>query len=208
MTSSAGRAGPAAMTRPWRRYSGWMMALFASVCAHCGEPIAEGQWQGLAVVPGKPGEGTRWVHEACALELGPAGDPQRPEHDRGVPPDPATAPEPEPEPLRILVLGSSGWPRERAVEVRDAIAALARGHSRVTLVHAARRAADTGQLAGVDAWAELTAERLGYHVEHYRGEAATHADVVVAFPLADDPATTAAIARAQRAGLAVLTHTS
>lgn len=91
MISSDGRAGPAAMTRPWRHYRGWMVSIFPSVCAHCDHTIAEGQWQGLADLPG---EGSRWVHEACALELGPAGDPQRPEHDRGVPPDPAGPPEP------------------------------------------------------------------------------------------------------------------
>lgn len=203
MTGSAGRAGPAAMTRPWRRYSGWLVAIFPSVCAHCGQSIAEGQWQGLAVVPG---EGTRWVHEACALELGPAGDPQRPEHDRGVPPDPTGLPEPAVKPLRVLVIGSPDWPRERAIEVRDAIAAVARGHSQVVLIHAARRDRDTGRLAGVDAWAELTAERLGYSVEHHRDETPTDADVVVAFPLADDPDTAAAIADAEHAGLAVLTH--
>ena len=126
MTSSAGRPGPAAMTRPPRQYSGWMVAILPSVCAHCAQPIAEGGWQGLAVVPD---EGTRWVHEACALELGPAGDPRRPEHDRGVPPDPTSVPAAAT--LRILVIGSPDWPRERAVEVRDGIAAVARGHAQV-----------------------------------------------------------------------------
>ena len=74
----------------------------------------------------------------------------------------------------------------------------------MVLIHAARRAGDTGRLLGVDAWTELTAERLGYRIEHHRDNAG--ADVVVAFPLDDDPATAAAIDAAERAGLAVLTH--
>ena len=142
--------------------------------------------------------------------------------------DPATGPAV----VRVLVIGSLSWPRERAVEVRDAIAALARGHRRVLLVHAGRVCPSTGRLAGVDAWTELTATRLGLEVTRLGERPDTHdraatearhqvlvdagADVVLAFPLTRDPVTGApcedpvtadAIARAERAGLAVLTHT-
>lgn len=111
------------------------------------------------------------------------------------------------------MIGSAEWPRERAVEVRDAIAAVARGHSQVVLIHAARRHPDTSRLLGVDAWTELTAERLGHQVEHQQlapeeTSGAPGVDVVVAFPLENDPDTAAAIARAEAAGLAVLTHTA
>lgn len=167
--------------------------------------------------------GTRWVHEACAQALGPAGDRQRPEHDRGVAPGQFLEPAAQVtvEPLRILVIGSLDWPRSRAIEVRDAIAAVARGHARVRLIHAGRTCPDTGHLAGVDAWAELTAQRLSYEVEHLGGDpdrhdydtwsteamvAATPA-VVIAFPRADDLAALEVISRAESAGLAVLTHT-
>lgn len=202
------------MTRPAGRLTGWMVALHWSRCTHCGRVIDRGDWQGLATVPG---HGPRWVHEHCAAELGPLGDPRRPTHDRDIDPDtaPDTAPDSAPDRsaevagavLRVLVIGSAQWPRERAVEVRDAIAAVARGHRRARLAHAARTHPDTGRLVGVDAWAELTATRLHLDVEHLAiehlteptspgfgaGERAAEpagervVDVVVAFPLLTGP---------------------
>lgn len=229
MTRPSARSGPATMTRPRRTYSGWLMAIHWSRCAACSEVIAEGQWQGLADVPG---EGRRWVHEDCAYRLGAA---PRPEHDgRTDPAEPEPAAEQPPATvLRVLVIGSMAWPRERALEVRDAIAAVARGHRRVLLVHGGRVCPATGRLAGVDAWAELTATRLGLEVAHVGAHPDRHdqastqarhqalvdagADLVLAFPLIRDPATGTRIedpvtadaaGRAQRAGLAVLTHSS
>ena len=216
-----------AMTRPRVTYRGWMPAAMWSRCAQCSEVIEQGAWQGLTDVPG---QGQRWVHESCALELGRTDAPR---HDHGG--TPATSPSVDQVPVdatvRVLVIGSISWPRNRAVEVRDAIAAVVRGHRRVLLVHGGRVHPDTGRLAGVDAWAELTATRLGLetaHVGQHRDrhdQASTHArhqalvdagaDVVIAFPLTRDPVTGAdaldpdtadAVTRAETAGLAVLTH--
>lgn len=116
--------------------------------------------------------------------------------------------------IRILVTGSRDWPRNRAIEVRDAIEAVARGHHPVTIVHGAAR--------GADAWADLTAERLGYRVERHpadwrrhgraagmirnRDMVALRADVVVAFPLGCSPGTRGCIRAAQNAGIPVLIH--
>lgn len=237
------------MTRPRGVYCGWMVALSWSRCPHCLAVIDRGDWQGLAQVPD---HGPRWVHEACALELGPLGRAQRPAHDRGVATEDATEDATGdarpaagtaavsgggPAVLRVRVVGAADWPRSRATEVRDAIAAVVRGHRHARIAHAARTHPDTGRLAGVDAWAELTATRLGLQVDHltcparpdvggrHPGEPATRepaqavelVEVVVAFPLTRDPATgrsrrdTAtedAIAAAESAGLVVLTHRS
>ena len=222
--------GARSMTRPRGSFSGWMVATIWSRCAHCSQVIDAGDWQSLAEIPG---QGRRWVHEHCARELDPTGKP-RPAHDRGVAPvaDPTLSrPADNGDTVRVLVLGSMSWPRDRAVEVRDAIAGVARGHSRVLLVHAGRVCPDTGRLAGVDAWAELTATRLGLQTVHvgehpdrhdrastqarHQGLVDAGADVVLAFPLTADPATgtpisdpvTAdAVGRAEAAGLPVLTH--
>ncbi|MCD2191302.1 hypothetical protein [Actinomycetospora soli] len=235
------------MTRPRRVYCGWMVALYWSRCLHCLEVIDRGDWQGLARVPD---HGPRWVHEACALELGPLGSAQRPAHDRGVATEDATEAATEATRptagtaavsgagsavLRVRVVGAADWPRARATEVRDAIAAVVRGHRHARIAHAARTDPDTGRLAGVDAWAELTATRLGLQVDHlscparpddgrrHPGEPANRepaqlvdlVDVVVAFPLTRDPATGRprrdpatedAIAAAELAGLVVLVH--
>ncbi|MDL5160412.1 hypothetical protein [Actinomycetospora termitidis] len=229
------------MTRPAGRLTGWMVALHWSRCTHCGRVIDRGDWQGLAEVPG---HGPRWVDETCAAELGPLGEPRHPTHDRDVTPD--IAPDTPDDRsaasasagaaagagavLRVLVIGSAVWPRERAVEVRDAIAVVVRGHRLARIAHAARVDPDTGRLVGVDAWAELTATRLHLEVEHLSdpsspgvdaGErpadpAGEHVvDVIVAFPLPGEPGpgvvgedreTAAGIAAAQRAGLPVLVH--
>ena len=119
-----------------------------------------------------PGDGARRGSPMGprSLRLPPRRRHRRPEHDRehhpgarGGPPS-LTHPAPPAAVVRVLVIGSLSWPRERAVEVRDAIAALARGHRRVLLVHAGRVCPSTGRLAGVDAWTELTATRLGLEV--------------------------------------------
>lgn len=168
-----------AARREARGATGWMRSLWWSLCRSCGERIEVGQWQGLVEVPG---HGRRWVHEPCAVALG--ATPR--ESD-----DPAAAPHAAAvsAAVRIVVIGSADWPHDRAVEVRDAIEAVARGHREVVIVHGTRRDR-RGRLCGVDAWAELTARRLRYTAEPHHSAADTvdqlHAllpTVVVAFPL-------------------------
>lgn len=124
------------------------------------------------------------------------------------------------EPLRVLVTGSRQWPRERAVVVRDAIAAVAgdREPALVTVVHGACQNRE-GRLLGADRWADLTAERLGYCVERYpaawrelgraagmirnRAMVALGADVCLAFPLGRSPGTRGCVREAERAGIPV-----
>jgi hypothetical protein len=110
-------------------------------------------------------------HDLVALRARPHRNP-RPAHDRGVIPTAQPLPAAREnegtsgQTVRVLVVGSIAWPRNRAVEVRDAIAAVVCGHRRVLLVHAGRICPDTGCLVGVDAWAELTATRLGLQTLH------------------------------------------
>ncbi len=190
------------------RGPGWMRCAFWAVCAACERRVEVGQWQALVDVPGV---GRRWVHEACALELGVTADAPDP-----TPAHPASTPSVVAGPVRIVVVGSGDWPRDRAVEVRDAIEAMARGHRDVVIVHGARRD-PRGRLRGVDAWAALTAQRLGHPAEPHdtrTGDLATTVDelrmlrptVVIAFPLEpNDPAETLAPA-AELAGVPVLVH--
>lgn len=168
-----------APSREPRRATGWIRCVWWSICRHCGERIEVGQWQGLVVVPG---QGRRWIHEACALALG--ATPREPDDTA-----PATSPPPPAASVRIVVIGSAAWPHDRAVEVRDGIEAVARGHREVVIVHDTRRD-QHGRLCGVDAWAELTARRLGYTTEAHDTAADTvdqlralRPAVVVAFPL-------------------------
>lgn len=183
----------------------WMKAAYWSVCRRCNGRIETGQWQALVDVPD---QGRWWIHEACALELGaPARGTDEPADSTS--PEPATT-----GPVRIVVIGSAAWPRERAVEVRDAIEAVARGHRDVVIVHGAHRDR-AGRLHGVEAWAELTAQRLGLTAEPHDTTPATidellalRPTVVVAFPL--DPCRTEharvdALA-AELAGVPVLVH--
>ena len=127
------------------------------------------------------------------------------------------------------MIGPVAWPHDRAVEVRDAIEAVARGHRDVVIVHGTRRD-QRGRLRGVDAWAELTARRLGYTAEPHTTAADTverlrslRPTVVVAFGLEQratrpgdssgdaapepgpDPVETLAAA-AEHAGVPVLVH--
>lgn len=203
---SAHDAGPPAAREP-RPATAWMRSAHWSVCRRCGERIDTGEWQALMEVPG---QGRWWVHETCALEL---GAPARAPDD-----DPtAAAAGPAPTmPVRIVVIGSGSWPHDRAVEVRDSIEAVARGHRDVVIVHSSRRD-QRGRLRGVDAWAALTATRLGYrsephdHEPHSAAELrALRPDVVVAFPLqpapGDDQDLSALIAAAENAGIPVLVH--
>ena len=207
--------------REARRGTAWMRCVWWAVCRRCGERLEVGEWQGLVDVPGR---GRWWVHETCALELGATAR----EPDDSAPPAPAAA-----GPVRIVVIGSAVWPRDRAVEVRDGIEAVARGHREVVIVHSARRDR-TGRLCGVDAWAALTAQRLGYPAEPHHTSSNNGArtvdelrklrpSVVVAFPLeqrpdapgdvaggaghgsARDPVETLAAA-AELAGMPVLVH--
>lgn len=193
---------------------GWMRAIWWKNCEACGARISEGQWQARAYVAG---HGTRWVHKPCALRLGPLADPAAPADDDPDPALRAGSPPPagRPGPLRILVVGSPAWPYDRAVEVRDAIDALARGHSRVVILHGTATDQHTGRLIGTDAWAELTATRRGYTAQ--RHEAATDGtwslprpgpDVVIAFPLSGDATTPQRVGIAGNAGIPVLTHTA
>lgn len=187
------------------RGSGWMRCAFWAVCAACERRVEVGQWQALVDVPGV---GRRWVHEACALELGVTAEVPDP-----TPAHPASAPS---GPVRIVVVGSGDWPRDRAVEVRDAIEAVARGHRDVVIVHGTRRD-DRGRLRGVDAWAALTAQRLAHPAEPHDsrpGDAATTVDelhtlrptVVIAFPLKPSDPTETLAAAAELAGVPVLLH--
>lgn len=201
------------------RGTGWMRCAHWSVCRRCAEKIETGQWQALVEVPDA---GRRWVHETCALELGATARPLDASAPTTIHATPAL-----PRLVRIVVIGSAGWPRERAVEVRDGIEAVARGHREVVIVHSARRD-ERGSLCGVDAWAQLTATRLGYAAEPHDSPSTTvdelHAlrpTVVVAFPLKqpgppgpaamvgaagpDDPVETLAAA-AELAGVPVLMH--
>ena len=212
---------------PERRvYTGRLRAIWWSVCAKCSKRIEEGSWQSLADVPDV---GRRWVHEQCAMLLDPAGTPARPDDDlgehsgvRSIEPGQPVELAPIP-PVRIGVLGSGQWPKARAVEVRDAIEALARGHRKVVIVRTARTDRQ-GRLQGVDAWAELTTRRLGYTDEPHPEVAdvlAANLDLAVAFPLHTDHEPSAdgragrstracdtrrAIAAAGAAGIAVFTH--
>ena len=189
-----------------------MRCCFWAVCARCEARLEVGEWQALVDVPGV---GRRWIHEACALELGVTAE---------VPDPAATHPAAAPAsvvagPVRIVVIGSGSWPRERAVEVRDAIEAVARGHRDVVIVHGTRRD-PRGRLRGVDAWAALTAQRLNHPAEPRDGDTRTgdlattvdelhtlHPTVVIAFPLDQrDPAETLAAAAAELAGIPVLVH--
>lgn len=123
--------------------------------------------------------------------------------------------------LRVLVTGSRQWPRERAVVVRDVIAAAAGGDRDpgcVTVVHGACQDRE-GRLLGADRWADLTAERLGYRVERLpadwarfgrgagmirnRAMVALGADVCLAFPLGASPGTRGCLREAERAGIPV-----
>lgn len=207
---------------------GFTRAFWWSVCAKCDERIEEGEWMGLAYVADV---GRRWVHQACAAALGPQRavtrdddpdtrrGPQSIEPGQPIPASPVA-------PVRIGVLGSGQWPKHRAVEVRNAIEVLARGHRQVVIVRTTRttRTDPRGRLVGVDAWAQLTAARLGYRDEPHPDVTdvlAAHLDLAVAFPLHADPAsgdgaragrvargcdTRRAMAAADAAGIAVFTH--
>ena len=211
---------------PRRTYTGWSRAHHWALCEKCGERIEVEEWIGLAHVPDI---GRRWVHEECAIALGPAGTPTHPERDLSdtgtysVEPGQPVVLAPPP-PVRIGVLGSGQWPKDRAVEVRDAIEALARGHREVIIVRTARTD-HRGRLCGVDAWSELTATRLGYTDEPHPDVTdvlAAHLDLAVAFPLHPDTGhdtdrggsgraamgcdTRRAVAAAEAAGIPVFTH--
>ena len=182
---------------PRERDAGWMRCAHWSVCRRCAKRIETGQWQALVEVPDA---GRRWVHEKCALELGATARPL----DASAPTTGHATPA-LPRPVRIVVIGSAAWPRERAVEVRDGIEAVARGHREVVIVHGTRRD-PRGRLSGVDAWAQLTATRLGHPAEPHDSPATTvdelHAlrpTVVVAFPL-KQPGPTAPADMASAAG--------
>lgn len=193
------------------RDTAWMKCCHWAICRHCEVRIETGQWQALVDVPDR---GRWWIHQACALELGAtARDPDDPADSPSPPPAPSS-------PVRIVVIGSAAWPRDRAVEIRDGIEAVARGHREVVIVHGTRRD-HRGRSCGVDAWAELTAQRLGYTPEPHASPAVTvdelHAlrpTVVVAFPL-DTPAPDssgvdvgieALAGAAELAGMPVLVH--
>lgn len=191
-----------------RQTTAWMRSAYWSVCRRCGERIETGEWQALVEVPG---QGRWWVHESCALELGaPARDPDDPTAA-------AAAAGPAPTmPVRIVVIGSGAWPHDRAIEVRDGIEAVARGHREVVIVHSSRRD-QRGRPRGVDAWAALTATRLGYRNESHDHEPRSAADlralrpdVVIAFPLqpapGDDQGLPALVDAAENDGIPVLIH--
>ena len=190
------------------RGPGWMRCAFWAVCAACERRVEVGQWQALVDVAGL---GRRWVHEACALELGVTADAPDPTAAH-----PAPAPSVVAGPVRIVVVGSGDWPRDRAVEVRDSIEAVARGHRDVVIVHGTRRDPG-GRLRGVDAWAALTAQRLAHPAEPHDGPAGDVAatvdelhrlrpTVVIAFPLKPSDPTETLAAAAELAGVPVLVH--
>lgn len=193
-------------SRETDRGPGWMRCAFWAVCAACERRVEVGQWQALVDVPGG---GRRWVHEACALELGVTAEVPDP-----TPAHPASV---AAGPVRIVVVGSGDWPRDRAVEVRDAIEAVARGHRDVVIVHGTRRD-DRGRLRGVDAWAALTAQRLAHPAEPHdtrTGDLATttvdelrmlRPTVVIALPLDQRDPTETLAAAAELGGVPVLVH--
>jgi hypothetical protein len=132
---------------------------------------------------------------------------------------PVLAPEP---PVRILVTGSRDWPRARATEVRDAIVAVATGHSEVVVVHGACEDRETGKLRGADAWADLTAIRMGYGLERWPADWPGHglaagpirnkamvaagAHYAIAFPLGVSKGTRGCMDLCSEAGIPVFVH--